>query len=237
MPTNSRDADAEIRDEHARGREDRPADAVLLADQLGQPLAGDGTHTRRHLLDDDQADGDHHHHPQQVVAVLRADRRVGGDAAGVVAGVGGDQARARGTRRRGGAGWSRLRGVAAAAVQRAARQLPSADTERNSAGVRAQASSRRPYHPQSSPRTRKLRRQPRGRTSSNTSSTVMTPCSRSSSSTTGDDRQVEVGHQPRHLFEIRVGAHGSRRRRGDLSDGGVRVGAQQVDHRIAPFSR
>ena len=88
------DADAEVRDQHRDRRERRPAHAVLLADQLGEALAGDGAHPRRHLLDDDQADGDHHHHPQQVVAVLRPDRRVGRDPARVVAGVGRDQARA-----------------------------------------------------------------------------------------------------------------------------------------------
>ena len=74
------------------GREHRPADPVLLADQLGQALAGDGAHARGHLLHDDQRDRDQHHHPQQAVAVAGADRRVGGDAAGVVAGVRGDQA-------------------------------------------------------------------------------------------------------------------------------------------------
>ncbi len=42
----------------------------------------------------DEREGDQHHHPEQVVAVLRARCRVSRDAAGVVAGVGGDQPRA-----------------------------------------------------------------------------------------------------------------------------------------------
>ena len=88
------DADAEVRDEHAAGREERPAHAVLLTYEIGEPLARDEAHPRRHLLHDDERDGDHHHHPQQVVAVARADRGVRRDPAGVVAGVGRDQARA-----------------------------------------------------------------------------------------------------------------------------------------------
>ena len=78
----------------ARRREHRPADPVLLADQLGEALAGDDAHARGQHLHDRQRDRDQHHRPQQVVAVLGADRGVGRDAAGVVAGVGGDQARA-----------------------------------------------------------------------------------------------------------------------------------------------
>ena len=88
------DADAEVRDQHGDRRERRPADPVLLPDQLGEALARDRAHPRRHLLHDDQRDVISDHHPDQVVAVLRADRRVGRDTAGVVAGVGGDQSRA-----------------------------------------------------------------------------------------------------------------------------------------------
>ena len=38
------DADAEVRDQHGHRGEHRPADPVLLADQLGEPLAGDRPH-------------------------------------------------------------------------------------------------------------------------------------------------------------------------------------------------
>ena len=51
------DADPEVRDQHRDGGEGRPADAVLLADQLREALAGDRAHARRHLL----------HHDQQTV--------------------------------------------------------------------------------------------------------------------------------------------------------------------------
>ena len=108
------DADAEVRDQHRARREERPANAVLLADQLGEALAGHRAHPRRHLLDDDQRDGDHA--PSSRAARSRTcapTDAVGRDPAGVVAGVRGDQARAedreQATRRR----W---RGYAAAAA-------------------------------------------------------------------------------------------------------------------------
>ncbi len=72
----------------------RPADSVLLAHELGQTLAGDHAHARREHLHERQRDRDQHDRPQQLVAVLRADRGVGRDPAGVVAGVGRDQTRA-----------------------------------------------------------------------------------------------------------------------------------------------
>jgi len=92
MPDELADADAEVRDQDGEGGEGGPADAVLLPDQFRKPLASDRPHPCGHLLDDDQADRDHHHHPEQVVAVLGADRGVGRDASGVIAGVRGDQA-------------------------------------------------------------------------------------------------------------------------------------------------
>ena len=50
-----RDADAEVRDQHSARGEHRPADAVLLAHQLGQALAGDDAHARRQHLHDRRA--------------------------------------------------------------------------------------------------------------------------------------------------------------------------------------
>ena len=67
------------------------AEAEFLADQVAQPLAGHRAHARRHLLHDHQRDGDRDHRPQQRVAELRAGHRIGGDAAGVVVDVGGDE--------------------------------------------------------------------------------------------------------------------------------------------------
>ena len=89
-----RDADTEVRDEHAGRREQRPADAVLLANQICEALAGDHPHPRGHLLHDDEGERDHDHHPEQCEAVAGADGRVRRDPPGVVAGVCGDQARA-----------------------------------------------------------------------------------------------------------------------------------------------
>ena len=89
-----RDADAEVRDQDGARRDHRPADPVLLADQLGEPLAGHHAHAGGQQLHDRQRDRDQDDRPQQVVAVFGADRRVGRDPARVVAGVGGDQPRA-----------------------------------------------------------------------------------------------------------------------------------------------
>ena len=189
------DADAEVRDEHRQRRERRPADAVVLADQLREALAGDRPHPRGHLLDDDQRHRDHDHHPEQVVAELRTDGRVGRDSACIVAGVRGDQARAeereQGQQAPGGAA---TRPKARACPQRALAQMPddSADSARHRLRVLA-AGLPRPRHStplrrvscQSSPNRWKWRRQPCGSTSSSTSSTVITPITRSSSSTTG----------------------------------------------------
>ena len=86
------DADAEVRDQDGGRGDHRPADAVLLTDELGQALAGDDAHARGEHLHDRERDRDQQDRPQQAVAVLGAHRGVGGDSAGVVAGVGGDQA-------------------------------------------------------------------------------------------------------------------------------------------------
>ena len=242
-----RDADADVRDQHRAGGEQRPAHAVLLADQLCQALAGHGAHPRGHLLHHDQRDRDHDHHPQQVVAVLGADGRVGGDAAGVVAGVCSDQAgaeecergdeprgaapspaggaAARCRRPRGGAlRWLRILGrPSACTMLRTASMDPSltdregdwfhggvsAGRARTSAWVRTRgvfvlvaralpaAQARPRFAPTSAtlswnrsptlspPKTSNRRRQPRGITSSSTSSTVTTPIICRCSSTTG----------------------------------------------------
>ena len=50
-----RDADAEVRDQHGARREHRPADAVLLAHQLGEALAGDDAHPRGQQLHERRA--------------------------------------------------------------------------------------------------------------------------------------------------------------------------------------
>ena len=60
-----RDDVAEVRDDERDHQEERDAEAELLADQIAQPLAGDGAHPRRHLLHDDQRDRDRDHRPQQ----------------------------------------------------------------------------------------------------------------------------------------------------------------------------
>jgi len=64
----------------------------VLAHEVAQPHAGHGAEARRHLLHDDQRDRDRDERPEERVAVLGAGRRVGRDAAGVVAGVRRDEA-------------------------------------------------------------------------------------------------------------------------------------------------
>ncbi len=67
-------------------------DAEVLADEVGQPLPGDGPHARAHLLHDDERDRDRDQQPQQRVTELRAGLRIGPDAADVVVGIGRDDA-------------------------------------------------------------------------------------------------------------------------------------------------
>ncbi len=69
-------------------------DAELLADQVGQPLAGGDAHACGDLLHDEQHEQGRPQDPQDLVAVVRAGRGVGGDARRVVVHVGGDEGRA-----------------------------------------------------------------------------------------------------------------------------------------------
>ena len=73
--------------------ERRHPDAEALAHEVGEAHARHGAEPRAHLLHDDQRHEDDDEHPQQLVAVARARGGVRRDAAGVVAGVRGDQAR------------------------------------------------------------------------------------------------------------------------------------------------
>ncbi len=87
-----RDHEAEIGDEQARHCERGGAPGALLTDQRDEPLAGVRPEARRHLLHHDERDGHQDHEEQGAVRELRAGRRIRGDAAGVVAGVGRDEA-------------------------------------------------------------------------------------------------------------------------------------------------
>ncbi len=87
------DGVAPVADQHREQDPEGHADPVVLADQVRQPLAGDGPHARAHLLHDDQRQRDGDERPQQLGSELCARHRVGGDAAGVVVDVGGDDAR------------------------------------------------------------------------------------------------------------------------------------------------
>src|SRR5205085_4712790 len=64
----------------------------LLADEGGEALAGGHAHAHAHLLHHAERHGNDDHHPEQAVPVGGADRGVSGDAAGVVASVGRDEA-------------------------------------------------------------------------------------------------------------------------------------------------
>ena len=81
-------------DEEQRGhRDERQADAEVLADQTGQALAGDRAHAAGHLLHHDQRNRERNERPQYNIAELCAGRGVGRDAADVVPGRGRDEAR------------------------------------------------------------------------------------------------------------------------------------------------
>ena len=206
----------------ASGGEGRPADAVVLADQLGQALAGDDAHAGGEHLHERQREGDQDHHPQQAVAVLGADLRVGGDAAGVVAGVGGDQPRAEQRQQD--------RDTAAATLGcAAARDARAAQGGQAVAAGRGRPTGRGAGRPvlgppsmcslrvttrecrrastvsaaaHSSPSSPKRRRQPLGSITSSTSSTVMTPIICSGLVNHRGAGEVVVGHQPRDLLEV-----------------------------------
>ena len=75
-----------VGDEQDEHREDRPADAEAVADEVGQPLPGDHAEPGRHLLDDGQDDDRDREDPEQRSGRSGAEHAVGGDAAGVVAG-------------------------------------------------------------------------------------------------------------------------------------------------------
>jgi len=81
-----------VAQQHAAHDPDGHAHAEALADQVRQPLAGDGAHPGAHLLDDDERHRDRQHDPQQPVAEVATRQRVCGDAAGIVVHVGGDDA-------------------------------------------------------------------------------------------------------------------------------------------------
>jgi hypothetical protein len=83
-----------IGDQEQQHREGGAPDAEALPDQVGQPLARHDGHAGAHLVDHRQADGDQGEDPEHLVAELGACLGVGGDRAGVVAGVRGDQPRA-----------------------------------------------------------------------------------------------------------------------------------------------
>ena len=74
--------------------QERDAQAELFADEVGEPLAGDGAHAGAHFLGDDEHHGDGQQGPQRQVAEARAGRGIGEDAAGIVIDDGGDEARA-----------------------------------------------------------------------------------------------------------------------------------------------
>ena len=77
---------AQVRREHRQDREGRPANAVALADQAGQAVAGREAEASAGLLGDHQRELRDEQDPEQVIAELGAGDRVGGDPTGVVVG-------------------------------------------------------------------------------------------------------------------------------------------------------
>ncbi len=68
-------------------------DAEALPGQVGQPFAGDRAHAGAHLLDDHQGQDHGDEEPEDFVAQDGAGHGIGGNAAGIVVHVGGDDAR------------------------------------------------------------------------------------------------------------------------------------------------
>ena len=84
--------EAEVGHGEADDREEREPQGELLADEGGEPLAGEDGEAGDHLLDDHVGDRHEDDEEQGAVAELRPRRGVGGHAAGVVPGARGDDA-------------------------------------------------------------------------------------------------------------------------------------------------
>ena len=77
----------DVRHEERDEEVERRPQAVVLADELAEALAGDRAEARGHLLDDDEGHRDRDERPEQRVAEVGARDRVRRDAAGVVVDV------------------------------------------------------------------------------------------------------------------------------------------------------
>jgi hypothetical protein len=62
-PANSCHYCRHVRYEHDAKREQRPADAIMLADEFAQSLLGDSAHARRHLLHQSEHKSDDEQQP------------------------------------------------------------------------------------------------------------------------------------------------------------------------------
>ena len=82
----------DVGEQERQQRERRDPQRELLTDQCPEPFAGVSAQPGAHLLHHDQRHGDQHHQEQGLVAELGPRRGVGGDSAGVVAGIRRDQA-------------------------------------------------------------------------------------------------------------------------------------------------
>ena len=167
--------------------------------------------------------------------------------AGVVAGVRGDQAGAEEREERKQApGSAATRPKPRPCPERALAQAPddSADSARHRLRVLG-AGLPRPRHStplpartgQSSPNRWKWRRQPRGSTSSSTSSTVITPMHAILVVDHGNDGEVVVGHQPSDLLELGVRFDTLRCNRATSPTGVAGSARSRSASAIAPSSR
>jgi hypothetical protein len=84
---------AQVDDQKGNHQVEGHLDAELLTQQVREPLTGDDTQTRRHLLNDEQRERDRYDRPQQAVPVDRPRERVRRDPASVVVHVRRDHAR------------------------------------------------------------------------------------------------------------------------------------------------
>ena len=84
---------AEIDEEADDHDEESGAETEFFTDEVGEAFSGDDTEASAHFFGDVESDGHGDEGPEKRVAVGGASLRVGGDAAGVVIDVGGDDAR------------------------------------------------------------------------------------------------------------------------------------------------
>ena len=95
MPTNSETVTPAVGNQKRQHHKSGPAHAEAFANEIGESFAGDGAHASAHFLDQTETDCDGNQDPEEAIPVFRSDGSKRCDAAGIIAGAGGDHSRAK----------------------------------------------------------------------------------------------------------------------------------------------